>query len=94
MNKYELVVALPGGFTPAKKKTAGANIEKLVKTGGGTVSKVNDWGKLKLAYTIGKEETGIFILFDLELDAESAAQLNTKLNLEEGIIRYLLVRQD
>jgi small subunit ribosomal protein S6 len=94
MNTYDLTIVLAGGITPAKKTTLRKKIEELVKTEKGKLVKVNEWGELDLAYPIAKNKTGIFLLFTLELESERAKEIDKKLNLEEGIIRYLLVRKE
>lgn len=93
MRKYELTVVLPGKATAVKKKKAQAKIEKIVSDAKGKVGKVDDWGKKELSYLIAKNNSGIFLHFPLELEAESAKSLDSKLNLEEDIIRYLLIRK-
>jgi small subunit ribosomal protein S6 len=94
MNTYELVVVFEGKLTPAKKKTEIAKIEKLVKVLNGKVLNLEDWGVKEFAYPIKKNSSGVFLIFNLELEGESAKQLMTKIKLEEQILRYLLIRKD
>ena len=94
MNNYDLTVVFSGGMTPAKKKALQNKLEDMVKSMKGKVSKVDEWGELELSYAIGKNKTGIFLHFNLELEAEVAKDIDKKLNMEEGIIRYLLVRKE
>jgi small subunit ribosomal protein S6 len=93
MNKYELTIVLDGKATAAKKKAAVEKIQKIITTFKGKVEKVDDWGKKELAYKIGKSDSGVFLLFSLELSGEGAKALPNKLKLEEEIIRYLLVKK-
>jgi len=92
MQNYELTVVLPGSATAAKKKSVQETIGKIVKTFSGKVGKVEDQGKKDLAYEIAKNDSGIFLFFPLELGEEGAKALPQKLNLEEDVIRYLLIR--
>lgn len=93
MRNYELTIVLPGKATPAKKKSTQEKIGKLLTSQKGKVNKVDDWGEKKLAYPIAKNESGTFLHFEIELNALSAKALDSKLNLEEDIIRYLLVKK-
>lgn len=93
MNNYELTVVLPGDVTPAKKKSVSEKIEKFVKEGKGKVTKVNEWGKIDLAYKIKKESSGVFIHYDIEMDGSVAKNMKDKLRLGGDIIRYLLVKK-
>lgn len=92
MRKYELTVVLPGGATAAKKKSVGEKVKKLITASKGKAGKMEDWGKKELAYKMAKNDSGAFLYFPLELEAEAVKDLDTKLNLEEDIIRYLLIR--
>lgn len=94
MRTYELTIVLPGKATAAKKKTTQAKVEKAIAALKGKAGKVDDWGKRELAYPIAKNETGIFLHYQLELEPESAKNLDSKLNLEENVIRYLLVKKN
>lgn len=94
MRNYELTVVLPGGLTAAKKKTAKNKIEKLVKVFKGKIGKIQEWGELELAFPIANSNTGIYLNFPLELDTNAAILIVEKLRLEEGILRYLLVRKE
>ncbi len=94
MRKYELTIVLPGGLTAAKKKSAIEKIGKIIKTLKGKISKQDDWGEIDFAYPIKKNTAGIFLLFNLELEAESAKAISNKLKFEEEILRYLLVRKE
>ena len=91
---YELTVVLPEKATPAKKKAVDEIVEKLVKVSKGKILKKDDWGKLELFYPIKKESSGNFIFFELELEPEQVKNLSQKLNLEEEIIRLLLVKKE
>lgn len=94
MRNYELTIVLVGKVTPAKKKSVGADVEKIIKTAGGKITGTEDWGERGLAYEINGEKSGTYVHFKLELDPDSAKNLDTKLNLEESIARYLLVREE
>lgn len=94
MTDYELTLVLPGGATAAKKKNIQEAIEKIVKIVGGKVGKIEDWGRKELSYKIGKNGSGIFLYYNLKLDAAAVKMLPQKLNLEENIIRYLLIKKE
>jgi small subunit ribosomal protein S6 len=94
MNTYDLTIVLDGKLTPAKKKAAVEKLEKIVTLDGGTLGKVNDWGKRELAYPIKKITTGIYLTFPVTIGSEAVKRLNDKLRLEEEYLRYLLIKAD
>lgn len=92
MRNYELTLVLDGKATSAKKKSAQETIEKIVNVLKGKVAKFEDWGMKDLASPIGKNTSGIYLHFKLELDGSTAKQLTAKLRSEETILRYLLIK--
>jgi small subunit ribosomal protein S6 len=94
MESYELTLVLPEKTTPAKKKSTQELVEKLIKTLKGKITKVDEWGELKLSYKIKGSESGIFLHYWLELEKQAVKEIDTKLRLEEDIIRYLLVKKE
>ena len=94
MQAYELTLVLPEKATPSKKKAITSRVEKIVETNKGKIDKVDDWGLIKLAYTIDKNESGNFLHFKLELDSGSIKTLEDVMRREESIIRHLLVKAD
>lgn len=92
MNKYELTIVLPEKTTVAKKNSVLEAIEKIVKMGKGVVGETKDWGVKDLSYKIEKQERGLFVHLLLELEPSFVSQLDTKLKMDENVIRYLIVR--
>lgn len=93
MNTYELTTVLPAKTTPSRKKALQKNLEKIVEGLKGKVTRVEDWGEIELAYKILKNTSGIFLHYNLELENNAVKQLDSKLKMEEEIIRYLLVKK-
>lgn len=94
MNNYNLTVVLDGKATPAKRREAKESLEKLISSFKGKVEKVEELGEKELAYTIKKANSGYFLNFKLNLEAASTKALLSKLNLDDNLLRYLLVRSE
>jgi small subunit ribosomal protein S6 len=92
MNDYELTVVLSGETTPAKKKTILAKLEKEISSLKGKLGKVDDWGKIDMAYKIAGQISGNYVLFPIKLEAGAMNELNVRLKMNSDIMRYLLVR--
>ena len=90
--KYFLTVILSDKATPAKKKSFGEKIEKLIKVFEGKVEKIDDWGEIALEHKIKGHTSGNFLHFALELERSRGGSLRERLVTEEDILRYLLVR--
>lgn len=91
MRKYELVVVIQpdldeGAFEAALEKIGG-----WVTDAGGSVDKVERWGRRKLAYPIRKLLEGQYVAFNLTLPPAATAGLERNLRFLEPVMRHLLV---
>lgn len=94
MSKYELTLVVDGQVTPAKKKAILKKIEELVTFFKGKIIKFDDWGKKDLAYKIQKLSTGTFLFHELELKPADVSKISLKLEQEDDVLRFLLVRKE
>jgi small subunit ribosomal protein S6 len=60
----------------------------------GQVTKIDRWGKRKLAYEIDKQRDGFYVLMYAEIDPQNLPELERNLRLSPNVLRYLLVRPD
>jgi small subunit ribosomal protein S6 len=66
----------------------------VIKTDGGTVEKVDVWGKRRLAYEIDKHDDGIYAVIDVKAEPAAVAELDRQLNLNESVLRTKVLRPD
>lgn len=69
-------------------------IGKLVETEGGSVVRVDDMGRRKMAYPINKKKEGYYVLFEIEGSGQEIAELERRMRVNETIIRFMTVRVD
>lgn len=67
------------------------NIKDLIESYKGKVTKEEKWGEKTLAYIIKKNHTALFYNFQFEVDKKNVLELKNKLNLNEKVLRYLLL---
>jgi small subunit ribosomal protein S6 len=94
MRRYELMVILDPEL---EERTVGPSLDQflnVVRNGGGTVEKVDIWGRRRLAYEIDKKVDGIYAVADLDAEPEVIAELDRQLNLHEAVLRTKLIRPD
>jgi small subunit ribosomal protein S6 len=66
----------------------------VITTGGGTVDKVDKWGKRKLAYRVDKYREGSYVLFQFTADASAVKEFERRLRVADMVIKFLTVRID
>ena len=94
MRHYEIMIILD---PETDERTANATLEKLlqvVPSSGGSVDKIDIWGKRRLAYDIKKKSEGIYVVVDFNATPATAAELDRQLGLNESILRTKILRKD
>jgi len=66
----------------------------VIRTGGGTVEKVDIWGKRRLAFEIDKKPEGIYAVIDLQAEPATMKELDRQLNLNEAVLRTKVLRPE
>ena len=94
MRAYEVMVILEPSID---ERTVEPSLEKYlgVITGdGGTVDKVDVWGRRRLAYEIKKNAEGIYAVLSLTAEPATVKELDRQLTLNESILRTKVIRPD
>lgn len=94
MRRYELMVILDPDL---EERTITPSLEQfltVVRNAGGTVEKVDVWGRRRLAYEINKKHEGIYAVVDLTTDPDAVKELDRQLNLNESVLRTKVIRPD
>ena len=67
---------------------------KLVQDNNGAIHRLEDWGRRQLAYPINKIHKAHYVLFNIETDGETLAELEELFRYNDAIIRSLVMRRD
>jgi len=63
-----------------------------LKTLGAEVTKVDNWGKRRLAYDIRKQREGTYAVFEAKAEPSMVKELERQLRLNENVLRFLSTR--
>ena len=94
MRHYELMVILDPDL---EERTIAPSLDtflNVVRNGGGTVEKVDVWGRRRLSFEIDKKVEGIYAVVDLNAEPAVMKELDRQLNLNESILRTKVMRPD
>jgi small subunit ribosomal protein S6 len=94
MRHYELMVILNPDL---EEKTVAPSLDQflgVIRDGGGTVEKVDIWGRRRLSYEIDKRWEGIYAVVDLTAEPATVKELDRQLNLSEAVMRTKVLRPD
>ncbi|MGH8835920.1 MAG: 30S ribosomal protein S6 [Actinomycetes bacterium] len=94
MRRYEVMVILDPDL---EERTVAPSLDqflKVIRTSGGTVEKVDIWGRRRLAFEIKKKAEGIYAVIDLAAEPATVKELDRQLNLNEAVLRTKVIRPD
>jgi small subunit ribosomal protein S6 len=90
MRDYELVFIVHPDLDDNAYKEVVERVRGWITEAGGTVSKVDLWGKRKLAYIIRKQREGQYVLMKTQMPPAFSAQLERNLRFLEPVMRFLI----
>ena len=94
MRLYELMIILDPEI---EERTVAPSLDKyltVVTTEGGSVDKVDIWGRRRLAYDINKKSEGIYAVIDFTATPATAKELDRQLGLNEVVLRTKVMRRE
>jgi small subunit ribosomal protein S6 len=90
MRHYEMMVILDPSLEERTIEPSLDQFLHVVTAAGGTVDKVDVWGRRRLAYEIDKKSEGIY----MTAEPETVKELDRQLNLNEAVLRTKIIRPD
>jgi small subunit ribosomal protein S6 len=94
MRNYEMMIILDPELEERTVQPSLDQFLTVIQTGGGSVDKVDVWGRRRLAYAIDKKSEGIYAVVDITSDPDPIKELDRQLNLNEAILRTKILRPD
>jgi small subunit ribosomal protein S6 len=94
MRQYEMMIILDPSLEERTVQPSLDQFLKVVTAAGGTVDKVDVWGRRRLAYEIDKKSEGIYTVVDLVAEPDAVKELDRQLNLNEAVMRTKILRPD
>ena len=91
MRAYETTYIQRADVSDDAQKSFLEKVKGIIQAHEGQVIAVEDWGKRKLAYAIGKETRGYYAYILYTGNNELVAEIERNLRLNEQILRFLSV---
>ncbi len=91
MRHYEIVFIVH----PDQSEQVPAMIERyktLVSGRGGSVHRLEDWGRRQLAYPIQKMHKAHYVLMNIECDGATLGELENSFRYNDAVLRHLTVK--
>ena len=89
---YEVMVILDPSL---EERTIEPSLDKylnVIRKDGGTVDKVDVWGRRRLAYEVKKNAEGIYAVISLTAEPATVKEFDRQLTLNESVLRTKVLR--
>ena len=93
MRQYEIVFLVH----PDQSEQVPAMIERyrgMISAGGGTVHRLEDWGRRQLTFPISKVHKAHYVLLNVETDQKTLQELTGAFRFSDAVLRHLVVNMD
>ena len=93
MRHYEIVFLVH----PDQSEQVPAMVERytaMVTKDGGTVHRLEDWGRRQLAFPINKIHKARYVLMNVEAGDDAMEELTSTFRFNDAVIRNLVIRRD
>lgn len=87
--KHELTIIAPEELTVLDK----IELEKVIKKYARLTKRLVE-GRKRLSYPIQGREWGLYLFYELDIDKDKVSKLSCELNINDDVVRYLLVMAD
>ena len=94
MRHYEMMIILDPGLEEGTIQPSLEQFLTVIRDGGGSVDKVDIWGRRRLAYDIDKKSEGIYAVIDMNAEPDTVRELDRQLSLNEAVLRTKVLRPE
>ena len=94
MNQYELALVVNAKVEDDVRNSVVESVKELITRFGGVITNVEDAGKKRLAYEVQKMKEGFYSFIQFDADVTAPAEIESRIRIMDGVIRFLVVRQD
>ena len=89
LRPYEILVIVDPRPTDEEVAELLTQLGEQVKGLGAEVSKMENWGKRRLAYDIAKQREGTYAIFETSAEPAMVKEFERQLRLNEKVLRFL-----
>jgi small subunit ribosomal protein S6 len=94
MREYEVMLILEPDADESVVGSVTDRITGVIGGAGGSIAKLDRWGKRSLAFEIDKRTEGYYLVVRFTAEPSTVAELERVLTLAEGVVRTKVVRRD
>ena len=93
MNKYELLVILSAQVDDEAKEANISKVSAILEKAGAQIENIDKQGVKKYAYAINHKNEGVYVMYNLELDAAKDNEITKTLNITDDVVRTMFIKK-
>lgn len=93
MNKYELLVILSAQVDDEAKEANISKVSAILEKAGAQIENIDKQGVKKYAYAINHKNEGVYVMYNLELDAAKVNEITKTLNITDDVVRTMFIKK-
>jgi len=93
MRHYEIVFLVH----PDQSEQVPAMVDRyksIIEGDGGTIHRLEDWGRRQLAYPINKLHKAHYVLMNIECSKNALDELESAFRFNDAVLRHLTIRRE
>ncbi|MEC9206126.1 MAG: 30S ribosomal protein S6 [Pseudomonadota bacterium] len=92
MRNYEIVLMFNVNQDDLTEKTIN-KYKNVISKKGGKVDRFEDWGNLKLAYEINKNDKARYILMNVQANTDIVDEISGLIKFNDSILRHIILQR-
>jgi small subunit ribosomal protein S6 len=91
MRNYEVVLVVHPDLDENALKSVIERVQGWITEAGGTIARLDQWGKRRLAYSIRKQREGQYVYIEATFAPSFSAVLERNLRFLEPVLRFSVI---
>jgi small subunit ribosomal protein S6 len=92
MNKYESIIIINVEIGEKEIKNVISKVKNIIMENG-MLEEIEEWGKKRLAYPIGKQDEGYYVLIHFSSKPDFIEELERVYNITDEVIKHIIIRR-
>jgi small subunit ribosomal protein S6 len=91
MRNYEVIYIVHPDLDENGLKGINDRVQAWITESGGSIAKLDLWGKRRMAYSIKKQREGQYVYVEAQFDPKFSAELERNLRFLEPVMRFSII---
>ena len=94
MRTYEVLYIIRPELDEEQTEAMVEKFKSLIENNGGEITKLDKWGKRKLAYEIKHSREGFYVLMEFKGEAKISAELDRVFRITDEVLKHTIIREE